>query len=128
MRNMIGVSMFVALSSIAVGCASSVSPVTPAQLADAEATIRSAEAVGVFDGVPDLLQKARKALGAAQQASGHGNHAEAHQYLRETTAYAEAARAMAHAEVKKSEAAIVRAEADEIEAKVERLQKQLRNQ
>lgn len=127
MRNIIGSSLFVAISSIAVGCASSVSPVTPAQLADAEATIRSAESVGAFERAPDLLQKARKALSAAQQASGRGQHALARQHLHETTTYAEAARNMAQTEVKKREAAMVRGEADEIEAKVEELQKQLQN-
>lgn len=129
MRNIIRPFVFaaIAISSIAMGCASSVSPVTPAQLADAEATIRSAESVGAFDRAPDLLQKARKALGAAQQASGRGDHMVARRHLRETTTYAEAARAMAETEVKKTEAATVREEADEIEAKAEQLQKQLQN-
>ena len=127
MRNSIGPSLFIVLSFIAVGCASSVSPVTPAQLADAEATIRSAESVGAFERAPDLLQKARKALSAAQQASGQGHHAIARQHLDETTTYAEAARNMAQTAVKKREAELVREEADEIEAKAEELEKQLQN-
>jgi len=127
MRNMSGPSLFIAISFIAVGCASSGSPVTPAQLADAEATIRSAESVGAFERAPDLLQKARNALSAAQQASGRGDHAIARQHLHETTTYADAARNMAQAEARKREAAMVRGEADEIEAKAEELEKQLQN-
>jgi len=127
MRNIIGPGVFVAISSIAVGCASSVSPVTPAQLADAEATIHSAESVGAFERAPDLLQKARNALSAAQQASGRGHHEIAHEYLHETTTYAEAARNMAQTDIKKREAEMVRGEADEIEAKAEELEKQLQN-
>lgn len=125
MRNAIGATLVIALSSIAIGCASGVSPVTPGQLADTEATIRSAEAAGAFERAPDLLQKARQALGAAQQASGKGDHTVARERLLETTTYAEAARARAQAEQKKGEAAMVRQQADEIELKAKALQKQL---
>jgi hypothetical protein len=125
MRNVIGLSLIVALSSIAIGCASSGTPVTPAQLAETEATIRSAESAGAFERAPDLLQKSRQALSAAQQASGKGDHAVARKRLLETTTYAEAARVRAQAEQKKGEAAMVRQQADEIEAKAKALQKQL---
>ncbi|MDH4086073.1 MAG: DUF4398 domain-containing protein [Nitrospira sp.] len=125
MRNVIGLSLIVALSSIAIGCASSGTPVTPVQLADTEATIRSAESAGAFERAPDLLQKSRQALSAAQQASGKGDHAVARKRLLETTTYAEAARVRAQAEQKKGEAAMVRQQADEIEAKAKALQKQL---
>jgi len=127
MRNIIRPFLFVAISSIAMGCASSVSPVTPAQLTEAEATIRSAESAGAFESAPDLLQKARQALSAAQQASGRDDHMIARRHLREATTYAEAARARAQIEVKKNDAAMVRAQADEIEAKAKLLQEQLRN-
>lgn len=125
MRNVIGLSLIVALSSIAIGCASSGTPVTPAQLADTEATIRSAESAGAFERAPDLLQKSRQALSAAQQASGKGDHAVARKRILETTTYAEAARVRSQAEQKKGEAAMVRQQADEIEAKAKALQQQL---
>ena len=127
MRNVIGPTLVTALSFIAIGCASGVSPVTPAQLAETEATIRSAESAGAFERAPDLLQKARQALGSAQQASGRGDHKMAREYLLETTTYADAARAQAETEGKKSEASMVRQQADELEAKVTQLQKQLQN-
>jgi hypothetical protein len=127
MRNIIGATLIIALSSIAIGCASSGTPVTPSQLADTEATIRSAEAAGAFERAPDLLQKARQALSAAQQASGRGDHKIAHEHLLETTTYAEAARARAQTEGKKSEASMVRQQADELEAKVKLLQEQVQN-
>jgi hypothetical protein len=125
MRNVIGPILVIAISCIAIGCASSVSPVTPAQLAETEATIRSAESAGAFERAPDLLQKARQALSAAQQASGKGDHTVAREHLLETTTYAEAARVRAEAEQKKSEAAMVRQQADEIEVKAKAMQKQL---
>lgn len=122
--NVIGPTLIIAISCIAMGCASSVTPVTPGQLAETEAAIRSAESVGAFERAPDLLQKSRQALSAAQQASGRGDHKIARHHLLETTAYAEAAQARAEAERKKSEAATVRQQADELEAKVQQLQKQ----
>lgn len=125
MRNVMGPILILAISWSAMGCASKVSPVTPAQLAETEATIRSAESAGAFERAPDLLQKARQALGAAQQASGKGDHTVARERLLETTTYAEAARARAYAEQKKSEAAKVRQQADEIEVKAKALQQQL---
>ncbi len=125
MRNVIGPTLILAVSSLALGCASKGAPVTPAQLADTEATIRSAEAAGAFERAPDLLQKSRQALGAAQQASGKGDHAVARERLLETTTYAEAARARAEAEQKKGESAMVRQQADEIEVKAKEVQQQL---
>ncbi|MGE0468272.1 MAG: DUF4398 domain-containing protein [Nitrospira sp.] len=125
MRNVIGASVILALSCTALGCASGVSPVTPAQLAETEATIRSAESAGAFERAPDLLQKSRQALSAAQQASGKGDHEVARKRLLETTTYAEAARARAQAEQKKSEADTVRQQAEEIEAKAKMMQQQL---
>ncbi|GKS62829.1 hypothetical protein YTPLAS72_01330 [Nitrospira sp.] len=118
--NMTGVSVVMALSFIAGGCASGVSPVTPGQLAETEATIRSAESAGAFDRAPDLLQKARQALGAAQQASGRKDHQVARDHILEATAYAEAAQAKAQTEQMKSEATAVRRQADELEAKIKR--------
>jgi hypothetical protein len=115
----------ITLSFITGGCASKGSPVTPAQLADTEATIRSAESAGAFERAPDLLQKARQALGAAQQASGKGDHMVARDHLLETKTYAEAARAKAQTEQKKNEASTVRQQANELEAKVKQQQKQL---
>ncbi|MGE0644492.1 MAG: DUF4398 domain-containing protein [Nitrospira sp.] len=125
MRKVIGSTLVLAISSMAIGCASSVTPVTPAQLAETEATIRSAESAGAFERAPDLLQKSRQALGAAQQASGKGDHATARERLLETTTYAEAARARAEAEQKKGETAMVRQQADELEAKATQLKQQL---
>lgn len=127
MRNSIGPTLVIVLSFIVIGCASSVTPVTPAQLAETEATIRSAESAGAFDRAPDLLQKSRQALGAAQQAAGKGDHAMARERLLETTTYAEAARARAEAEQKKGESTLVRQQADELEAKAIQLKKQLQN-
>ena len=127
MRNGIGSTLILALSAIALGCASKGSPVTPAQLADTEATIRSAEAAGAFERVSDLLQKVWQAFGAAQQASGRGDHERARKHLLETTTYAEAAQARAETEGKKSEASMVRQQADELEAKVKLLREQLQN-
>ena len=128
MSNVIGSILVLAISSLAIGCASKVAPVTPAQLAETEATIRGAESVGAFERAPDLLQKSRQALGAAQQASGKGDHAVARKHLRETTTYAEAARIRAEAEQKKGEAAVLRQQADEIEAKANALKQQLQAQ
>ena len=125
MRKVIGQTLVIAISTIAIGCASAVSPVTPGQLAETEATIRSAESAGAFERASDLLQKARQTLGAAQQDSGKGDHAAAHERLLEATIYAEAARARAEAEQKKSEAAMVRRQADELEGQAKALQKQL---
>ena len=127
MRNVIRPILVIALSFIAIGCASSVTPVTPAELAETEATIRSAESAGAFDRAPDLLQKSRQALGAAQQASGKGDHAVARERLLETTTYAEAARTRAEAEQKKGESAMLRQQADELEAKATQLKKQLQS-
>lgn len=127
MRNVIGSTLIATLSCVAVGCVSSVSPVTPEQLAESEATIRSAESAGAFERAPDLLQKARQALSAAQQASGRGDHKIAREHLVETVTYAEAARARAQAVGKNSEAAMVRQQADQIEAKAKLLQQQLQN-
>ena len=127
MRNVIGPTLIAAISCIALGCAWNVSPVTPEQLAEGEATIRSAESAGAFDRAPDLLQKARQALSAAQQASGRGDYQIAREHLLETRSYAEAARARAQAEGKKSEAAMVREQADQVEAKAKLLQEQLQN-
>ena len=125
--NVIGPTLIIAISCIAMGCASSVTPVTPGQLAETEAAIRSAESVGAFERAPDLLQKSRQALSAAQQASGRGDHKIARDHLLETTTYAEAAQAQAETERKKSEAAMLRQQADELEAKVQQLQKQSQN-
>lgn len=125
MRNVIRLGLIIATSCIAIGCASKVAPVTPAQLADTEATIRSAESAGAFERASDLLQKSRQALSAAQQASGKGDHEIARKRLLETTTYAEAARVRAQAEQKKGEAAMVRQQADEIEAKAKAMQQQL---
>lgn len=127
MRNVMGPTLVIALSFIAIGCASRVAPVTPTQLAETEATIRSAESAGAFNRAPDLLQKSRQALGAAQQASGKGDHAVARERLLETVTYAEAARARAEAEQKKGESAMVRQQADELEAKATEMKKQLKN-
>lgn len=126
-RNMtvMGVSVVIALSFMASGCASSVSPVTPEQLAETEATIRSAESAEAFDRAPDLLQKVRQALGSAQQASGRGGHRIAGDHLVEATTYAEAAQAKAQTEQKKSEASTMSQQANELEAKVKQQQKQL---
>ena len=125
MRNVIGLTLGIVISCSAIGCASKVAPVTPAQLAETEATIRSAESAGAFERAPDLLQKSRQALSAAQQASGKGDHEVARKRLLETTTYAEAARVRAQAEQKKGEAATVRQQADEIEAKAKAMQQQL---
>ncbi len=125
MSNMLGPILVLAISSLAIGCASKVAPVTPAQLAETEATIRGAESAGAFERAPDLLQKSRQALGATQQASGKGDHAVARKHLLETTTYAEAARARAEAEQKKGEAAVLRQQADELEVKAQALRKQL---
>jgi len=127
MRNVIGPTLVITIASMAIGCASGVSPVTPVQLAETEATIRSAESAGAFERAPDLLQKARQALGAAQQASGRGDHKIAREHLLETTTYAEAARARAEAEQKKGESAMLRQQADDLEAKATELKKQLKN-
>jgi hypothetical protein len=127
MKNVIWPTLVIAVSSIGMGCASSVPPVSPAQLAETEATIRSAESAGAFERAPDLLQKARQALSAAQQASGRGDHMVARNHLLETTTYAEAARALAQTDRMKNDASRVRQQADELEVNVERLQEKLRN-
>lgn len=123
--NVTGTTLMITLASMTIGCASSGTPITPAQLAETEATIRSAESAEAFERAPDLLQKARQALGAAQQASGKGDHAVARERLLETTTYAEAARAKAQTEQKKSDASTMRRQADELEAKATQLKKQL---
>ena len=125
MRNVIGLTLGIVISCSAIGCASKVAPVTPAQLAETEATVRGAESAGAFERAPDLLRKSRQALSAAQQATGKGDHTVARKRLLETTTYAEAARARAEAEQKKGEAATVRQQADEIEAKAKAMQQQL---
>lgn len=125
MKNVTGPTLVIAIACFAISCASSGAPVSPVQLAETEATIRSAESAGAFERAPDLLQKARQALSAAQQASGRGDHKIARKHLIETTTYAEAARVRVQAEQKKGEAAMVRQQADEIEVKVKALQKQL---
>lgn len=118
-------TLVIAIAGIATGCASSGPPVSQAQLAETEATVRSAESAGAFERASDLLQKARQALSAAQQASGRGDHAIAREHLLETTAYAEAARGRAEVEGKKKELSMVRQQADELDAKVKQYQKQL---
>lgn len=128
MRHVLELILFIGIVNLAVGCASSGQPVSQAQLAETEATIRSAESAGAFEQAPDLLQKARQALSAAQQASGRGDHAIARDHLLETVTYAEAARARAETERKKRESAMVRQQADELEAKVKLLQKQITSQ
>jgi len=118
-------TLVIAISCIAMGCASSGSPVSQVQLTEAEATIHSAESAGAFERAPDLLQKARQALSAAQQASGREDHMTARKRLLEATAYAEAARARAQIEVKNNELSMVHQQADELDAKVKLFQKQL---
>ena len=127
MKNVIWLTLVIAVTSIAMGCASSGSPVGPAQLAETEATIRSAEAAGAFERAPDLLQKARQAYSAAQQASGQGEHEAVRSHLLEATTYAEAARARAQTERLKNDASTLRQQTDELEAKVKQLEEQVRN-
>lgn len=124
-KDIAAVMLYLLVSVIVLGCASRAKPVTSVQLAETEATVRSAESAGAFEQAPDLLRKARQALGAAQQASGNGDHVVAGERLLETTTYAEAARAQAQAEQQKHQAAMVRQQADEIDVKAKSLQKQL---
>lgn len=126
MKHVIWPTLAIAVSSIAMGCASSGPPVTPAQLAETEAVIRSAESAGAFERAPDLLQKARQALSAAQQATGRGDHNVARSHLLETTTYAEAARARTNTDRIKTDAVTVQQQADELEAKAKQLQEELR--
>lgn len=107
------------------GCASSGKPLTDIQVAETEAIIRSAESAGAFERAPDLLYKARQALGAVQQASGKGDHVVARERLLETMTYAEAARAQAQAEQQKNQADKLRQQADVIEQRANALQRQL---
>lgn len=126
MKKVIWPTLVIAVSSIALGCASNGPPVSPAQLAETEAVIRSAESAGAFERAPDLLQKSRQALSAAQQASGRGDHAAARSHILETTTYAEAARARAQTERIKNDASTVHQQADELEGKAKLLQEELR--
>ncbi|TKS63926.1 MAG: hypothetical protein EWM73_00996 [Nitrospira sp.] len=127
MKNVIWPTLVIAVSSIAMGCASSGPPVSPAQLAETESVIRSAESAGALELAPDLLQKARQAYNAAQQASGRGDHEAVRSYLLETTTYAEAARAQAQTEGLKKDASTLHQQSDDLEALVKQLQGQLRN-
>lgn len=125
-KNILG-GLTIGLTALLIGsgCASNENPVTHVQLAETEAAIRSAESAGAFERAPDLLHKARQALGVAQQASGKGDHAVARERLLETTIYADAAQAQAQAEQQKSQAAKVRQQADETELRAHTLQQQL---
>lgn len=123
-----GIILLIGCLVMMVGCAARGKPVTQTQMAETEATIRSAESAGAFQYAPTLLHKARQALGAAQQASGKGDYSVARERLLETTTYAEAARARAEAEKQKNEAAVVRQQADELEVQVEAIRKQLQGQ
>ncbi len=127
MKNVIWPTLVIAMSSIAMGCASSGPPVSPAQLADTEAVIRSAESAGAVELAPDLLQKAREAYSAAQQAVGRGDHEAVRSHLLATTTYAEAARAQAQTEGLKKDASTLRQQTDELEAVVKQRQGQLQN-
>ena len=127
MKNVIWPTLVIALSSIAMGCASGGPPVTPAELADTEAVIRSAESAGALEYSPDLLQKARQAYSAAQQAVGRGDHEAVRRHLLETTTYAEAARGQAQAERLKNNASTLRQQTDELEAKVKQIQVEVRH-
>jgi len=126
MKNVIWPTLVIAVSSIAMGCASSGPPVSPAQLAETEAVIRSAESAGAFEQAPDLLQKARQALSAAQQSTGRGDHAAARRHILETTTFAEAARDRAQTVRIKNDAATIQQQADELEGKAKQLQEELR--
>lgn len=124
-RNIAGGTICLTVLLAVIGCVSSGKPLTDIQVAETEAIIRSAESAGAFERAPDLLYKARQALGAVQQASGKGDHAVARERLLETMTYAEAARAQAQAEQQKNQADKLRQQADVIELRANALQRQL---
>jgi transposase-like protein len=110
-----------AVAALAVACASSGPPASPALLAETEAAVRRAEAAGAGDRAPDLLAKARRAWDEGRLASGRGEGTLAIRRLEEAREYARAAEAQASAERTRSEAAILKQQADELEARTRQI-------
>ncbi|HKF44002.1 MAG TPA: DUF4398 domain-containing protein [Thermoanaerobaculia bacterium] len=119
-------ALFLVSGLLAAGCASSGPPISPAQLTETEAAIRSAENAGAATAAPDLLDRSHKALDAARAASTHGNHDEMRRQLEEARAYALAAEARSNAEKLRRQAAELKNQADELESKAKQLQERAR--
>jgi hypothetical protein len=111
---------------LVMGCASSGPPVPPAQVAETEAAIRSAENAGAASSASELLERSKKALAAARQANAQGNNEEAARQTAEARAFAAAAESRARAEDVKRQAAEARRQADELESKAKQLQERAR--
>jgi vancomycin resistance protein YoaR len=111
-------------AALAVGCASSGPPASPALLAEAEAAVHRAEAAGAAERAPDLLAKARHAWDEGRLASSRGEGATATRRLEEAREYARAAEAKANTERMRSDAAALKQQADELEARTRQMRGQ----
>lgn len=113
--------LLIFVASLAVACASSGPPASPALLAETEAAVRRAEAAGAAERAPDLMAKARRAWDEGRLASGRGEGTLAIRRLEEAREYARAAEAQANAERIRSEAAMLKQQADELEARTRQI-------
>ena len=113
--------LLILVASLAVACASSGPPASPALLAEVEAAVRRAEAAGASERAPDLMAKARRAWDEGRLASGRGEGTLAIRRLEEAREYARAAEAQANAERIRTEAATLKQQADELEARTRQI-------
>lgn len=108
-------------AALAVACASTGPPASPALVAEAEAAVRRAEAAGAAERAPDLYAKAQRAWDEGRLASSRGEGTVAIRRLEEAREYARAAEAQAQAARLASEAAILRQQADELESRTRQI-------
>ncbi|HEV8119161.1 MAG TPA: DUF4398 domain-containing protein [Thermoanaerobaculia bacterium] len=118
--------LFLATVLAAIGCASSGPPLPPAQVAETEAAIRSAENAGAAAAAPELLNMAHRSFDAGKAEVSRGNPDAARRDLEEARACAAAAEARANAERLKRQAAELKGQADELESKAKQLQERAR--
>lgn len=108
-------------ASLAIGCASTGPPPSPALFAEAEAAVRRAESAGAGERAGDLLSKARRAWDEGRAANSRGDGDLARRRLEEAREYGEAAEVKANAERTKSDAAAAKAAADELEMRTRQI-------
>jgi hypothetical protein len=104
-----------ALVFVAVGCASSGPPVSNAEMAQAEADIRSAENATATQHARDLLDRARGDFASAQREWHDGHWDEARRRIAQTRAAANAAESKARAAVMEQQAQDLKRQSDDIE-------------
>jgi hypothetical protein len=104
-----------ALVFFAVGCASSGPPVSNAEIAQAEADIRSAENATATEHARDLLDRARGDFASAQREWHDGHWDEARRHIAETRAAANAAASKARAVAIEHQAQDMKRQSDDIE-------------